>query len=793
MPRRKLTTSVYEKRRKVRRTDNDEDAVVITDSENEEEEDNAFKVSSRESRSEERKRRAQIKDMTEEEMLDLAMRISKQEATSATQREELEDADIKKAIAESLHASHDQAPETNSSKVKPHQDPDTVPAHLRRKLSFTSKIGKHCRSADEDTNRAVSGVEHIREESPLPPMPDLSPPSSAVPSAASQESDCHTDLNQKEYNTDSPDDEPVESSSQLLSSPVFHRKRLNRDLPSTSKALRTLPCTSESSLSLTCPDQSQFTQQQSTSSPKSPVFARTDPKERSRLRDTASHCTASNSFTDNVCKPEDTCKGSSSHKSLCRVVRDSGKRLSLSGKALPLADDSAPEDLDVKQESDEPKHKKHDSTWETNLTNTSEREDSKSMNEFTSHMVLHLSDEDKDGDAENELIVSPSPVFPQQCVSRTGQPKLSPTQPCSPSTDFDITDTPSHTTQDSVKKKGTPKPSQQTDQPEASVAETVACGSRLASSVAGKGEGLVSYYWGVPFCPKGQSPDEYTQVILTQLEVYEKSLKEARRQLLRKAEWGLPVSPCPAERSFGRRLKRHRAPQLLEEEEEERNEGKKEKRKAVECDGMEGMRTSTEELENAQSETYVVVSSPEAHEENVQKSPSLFVQQESRNTVKHSRKSSPKDASDDTPIQQSDEHTYDVHNGSFDVENTVCPETQMTEDNTPELMVTSPTQPQSRTESKVMEVDEREERPAEAEEIMEQEEHMSESEPPQGQSEMECPICSCLFPLSKIEMHAAYCDGTVNVQDQEESNSQATVRRTRKIHLAMKEVSSSEK
>ena len=41
--------------------------------------------------------------MTEEEMLDLAMRLSKQEASSVAQRQQLEDDDMRKAIAESLH------------------------------------------------------------------------------------------------------------------------------------------------------------------------------------------------------------------------------------------------------------------------------------------------------------------------------------------------------------------------------------------------------------------------------------------------------------------------------------------------------------------------------------------------------------------------------------------------------------------------------------------------------------------------------------------------------------------
>ncbi|XP_018407884.1 PREDICTED: BRCA1-A complex subunit RAP80 [Nanorana parkeri] len=52
----------------------------------------------------------------------------------------------------------------------------------------------------------------------------------------------------------------------------------------------------------------------------------------------------------------------------------------------------------------------------------------------------------------------------------------------------------------------------------------------------------VHYYWGIPFCPNGQDPNAYTQVILCQLEVYEKSLKKSQRHLLEKTEYGEPVN-----------------------------------------------------------------------------------------------------------------------------------------------------------------------------------------------------------------------------------------------------------
>ncbi|XP_078508921.1 BRCA1-A complex subunit RAP80 isoform X2 [Lissotriton helveticus] len=58
-------------------------------------------------------------------------------------------------------------------------------------------------------------------------------------------------------------------------------------------------------------------------------------------------------------------------------------------------------------------------------------------------------------------------------------------------------------------------------------------------------KGTVHYYWGVPFCPKGGNPNLYTKVILAQLEVYQKSLKQAQRQLLQKREYGPPIVPIP--------------------------------------------------------------------------------------------------------------------------------------------------------------------------------------------------------------------------------------------------------
>lgn len=75
----------------------------------------------------------------------------------------------------------------------------------------------------------------------------------------------------------------------------------------------------------------------------------------------------------------------------------------------------------------------------------------------------------------------------------------------------------------------------------------------------------VHYYWGVPFCPRGVDPNKYTQVILCQLEVYQKSLKQAQRQLLQKRKFGEPILPNVC--SFLRRSERGKREEACQESE----------------------------------------------------------------------------------------------------------------------------------------------------------------------------------------------------------------------------------
>ncbi|KAF5891357.1 AT-rich interactive domain-containing protein 5B-like, partial [Clarias magur] len=742
----------------------------------------SVKVTPRAARRLQREKKTHMQDMTEDEMLDLALRLSKQEAKSATQREQVEDDDMRKAIAESLQVSCGQTPETSSkrdrSAAKSHQGRDTVTSNVRCKLSFPGKDGKDDGSTDDEVPFSrMNTSERFEDISPLPQMPDLSqgtlsqpsPPSPAhpsVPSAASQESQFSSPAKQ-EFSERSPEDKPSQSESQLQKSPVFLRECSVR-------LIQNLPCTNDSSLSVPSPDRSQ----NSPLPPKSPVFPKSDFKRCTNFtQDNLSDCTPDSS----VCKPNDTFQETSSHKSR----KDSPERLPDSRESQTSSHVSVPEA--DKQDAVMLQQLKDESSRETGVStapvpgrgqklDASLPGDAKSLEEFTSHMVLHLSDDDDDDDDEdNDKIIPPSPVFPQGRGSCAGKPKLSPTQPCSSTP-------PEETTQDSLLTKSPHRAVSKSVQPNVA-RKSPEC--RLATPAKGNENGVVSYYWGVPFCPKGLSPDDYTRVILTQLEVYEKSLKEARRQLLRKADWGLPMIPCPVERPHGRRLKRHRAPQLLEEEEDEEDEAqdKEEKKKKEKWkEREEPQHCSEEEAENAQQETYVVVSSPETQEE-LGKSPLLFRQQEATTSAKPSscRKLLSQDLSQETQIPSQPED--DVQNERFDVESAVCPETQMTEDNTPELMVTSPAQ---QAETDVMEVDEVTDPAAEADERMDQErpgeeQSWRESVP----SQVECPMCTRFFPLNKIEVHAAYCNGAVESQDvvieqnEQDSLSEASARRRR--------------
>ncbi|XP_016366521.1 BRCA1-A complex subunit RAP80-like isoform X1 [Sinocyclocheilus rhinocerous] len=780
MPRRKRAADEGGRRAKVSRVEhNDEETLVISDSEHEEEEDCSFKRSTRTARWKQRENQSHLQKMTEEEMLDLAMRLSAQEANSAAQRQELEDNDIQKAIEESLNESTVKAledqDEAASSTDHPQQNVTNAISHLRQKLSFSSRDQTH--SENETT-------------SPLPEMPDLSQTTSShlsmrsspaqVSSPPANTQDTTSDKQTVISNT--PELFRSVSESQSQTSPVFTRhgcfirqpvvcvEKLSQDLiPASIDSNFNMQDSAAASI---CADRSPSPKQEDSPLSKCPVFTQKDLKRKIYLpEDKDSRKNTNSSEDDTQISDEDThlptqvSQGLSTDPDTC-LSPSTRSKLS-SPKCVPKTSN---EDVTVASKTPNLKQVKDQTTRNENVKSDNETAPN-TWNEFASHMVLHLTDED-DG---SEEVLSPSPVLHKN-IFQPIKTELSPTQSCISPAIF------------------TPNPSTQDTQMSRSVLEE---GSRAFKGVefkpsdckpphtsVEKGECTISYYWGVPFCPMGQNPDEYTRVILCQMEVYEKSLKEAQRELLRKADWGQPVFPGSSERPFGaRRWKRHRAPQLSEDEEENEEEGEKENNRIeVEEEREEAKEESVvgsqEDAEGRQCETYVVLSSPETKDEQVEKNP-FFSQEKSVTATlnKPFRKSAPWDTSDETQIQCSAEPEEEVaqNHKHCEEDEIICPETQMTQNSTPELMVTSPAQPQSRADSEVMEVEEGGGAPVVEEEMMEQESGPAEAAPLHIKR-LECPMCSQLFPLGRIEVHAALCNGET---DQQEEQSQVVARRKR--------------
>ncbi|XP_052392389.1 BRCA1-A complex subunit RAP80 isoform X1 [Carassius gibelio] len=715
MPRRKRAADEGGRRVKVSSVEhNDEETLVISDSEHEEEEDCSFKRSSWTTRLERRENQSHLQKMTEEDMLNLAMRLSTQEANRAAQRQELEDNDIQKAIEESLNESSLKALEGHDEAASSTDQPQQ---------NVTSEISTSPLPEMSDPSQKTSIHLSIRS----------SPAQVSSPPASTQD----TTSDEQTVISNTPELFRSVSESQSQTSPVFTRhgclihqpvvcvEKLSQDL---------IPASIDSNFHMQdgaaasiCTYGSPSPKQEDSPFSKCPVFTQKDFKRKMYL-------------------PED--------KDGRKNTNASEDDTHISNEDIHLPTQKSP---NLKQAEDQ-------TTLEENVKSDNETAPN-TWNEFASHMDLHLTDED-DG---SEEFISPSPVLHKN-IFQPVKTELSPTQSCISPAVF------------------TPNPYTQDTQMSRSVLEE---GSGALKGVEfkpsdckpphtslEKGECTISYFWGVPFCPMGQNPDEYTRVILCQMEVYEKSLKEAQRELLRKADWGEPVIPGSSERPFGaRRWKRHRAPQLSEDEEENDKDGEKENNRIdVEEEREEAKEESVvgsqEDAEGRQCETYVVVSSPETKDEQEEKKP-FFSQEEPVTAAlnKHFRGSAPCETPDETQIQCSAEQEKEeaqnhVHCEEDDI---VCPETQLTQNSTPEeLMVTSPAQPQSHTGSEVIEVEEGGCAPV-VEEMMETE-------------GLECPMCSKLFPLDKIEVHAALCNG--EIYHQEEQLQEVVARRKRtKINL----------
>ncbi|XP_047235599.1 uncharacterized protein uimc1 isoform X2 [Girardinichthys multiradiatus] len=290
------------------------------------------------------------------------------------------------------------------------------------------------------------------------------------------------------------------------------------------------------------------------------------------------------------------------------------------------------------------------------------------------------------------------------------------------------------------------------------------------------GNQTINYYWGVPFCPRSLDPDTYTQVIMAQMEVYEKSLKQAQRGLLRKAEWGEAIQPqpqkslspkAPAEshqpcvsRRRGLRLrgsKRSEAAGFLPDEEEERKDEREDEQQDKEEEEKEGDEVQidtdcevcleTQLSDNNSTKDLSLDADTEAQPP--QKSPELpEIEMVLRDDV----------PTRDMPLEQRMKTTKDSE----------------MEENVSGCREDAGGQPAGEVE-KVNEtrkdpgVEEMEDRGLQRSESPELEAAVVPHSP---ETSVDCPICQGSFPASEIEMHAAYCDGEVTVVGQRRPESQ---------------------
>ncbi|KAM6408792.1 BRCA1-A complex subunit RAP80 isoform 2-T2 [Rhynochetos jubatus] len=269
----------------------------------------------------------------------------------------------------------------------------------------------------------------------------------------------------------------------------------------------------------------------------------------------------------------------------------------------------------------------------------------------------------------------------------------------------------------------------------------------------------VHYYWGIPFCPKGVDPNQYTKVILCQLEVYQKSLKQAQRQLLHKKEFGNPVVPSSSlsQNELGKGEQISRENGVADDTEDGDPEGQKEpesttwllplKRREAESPGhsMEEEKNSTSDDEPTTS--YCQASQGLPTEDAREDGEPMQVAQSISVLTPLGSKRSP-----DLATENSAEEEFSV-----------CPETQLS--------------PQEAVEVEREELcSDSGDAPMQAGGDEDAGGTVSECSPTAA-DRVSCPLCDQGFPATEIELHAMYCNGIVG--DEAAGNSPVLTRRQR--------------
>ncbi|XP_059554196.1 BRCA1-A complex subunit RAP80 isoform X6 [Myotis daubentonii] len=277
--------------------------------------------------------------------------------------------------------------------------------------------------------------------------------------------------------------------------------------------------------------------------------------------------------------------------------------------------------------------------------------------------------------------------------------------------------------------------------------------------------GTVHYFWGIPFCPAGIDPNQYTRVILCQLEVYQKSLKMAQRQLFKKKGFGEPVLPRP--------------PSLIQNECGQGNQAS-EKNEGISED------TADEDKEEERQESRASVWHSETKD--FQESPikslkeKLLLKEEP--ATSHGQSSQGLFAEETSEEGNSDPASQSIAvltskrslvlmPESSAEEITVCPETQLSSPETFDVeREVSPGSRETRDEVTIIMADK---------EVGNRED--AEKEIPSStfssSTKVSCPLCDKGFPPTKIERHAMYCNGLVGQDIGFSSRLEATRRRKR--------------
>ncbi|KAM5300259.1 BRCA1-A complex subunit RAP80 isoform 1-T1 [Ctenodactylus gundi] len=259
-------------------------------------------------------------------------------------------------------------------------------------------------------------------------------------------------------------------------------------------------------------------------------------------------------------------------------------------------------------------------------------------------------------------------------------------------------------------------------------------------------EETVHYFWGIPFCPTGVDPNQYTKVIVCQLEVYQKSLKMAQRQLFKKRRFGEPVLPS--------------APSLIQNEcgqgnkASEKNEGTSEDMGDEDKEERQESRASvwhseTKDLQESpvKSLKQKLLLEEEPTTSHGQSSQRLFVEETSEegNSIP---------ASESIATLTSERSL--VHKPESSAEEiTVCPETQLSSPEGLDLERKDfPGLRETLDEVKIIVKDK---------EVGNQEGAEKETTISTFSSgtQVSCPLCDQSFPPTKIERHAMYCNGLI--------------------------------